>query len=144
MDFQEVFDVLVTSLLKLSVIIIPIIIGVLTPMLVKYLNELKKKLIAEGKNTELEYMAIVAELAISASEQLWETNEDKFNYAITELVRFANEANIQITHADATTLIEGSLKAIKQGLDPININQTPEFADEPKLSLLNRDPILND
>ena len=44
MDFQEVFDVLVTSLLKLSVIIIPIIIGVLTPMLVKYLNELKKKL----------------------------------------------------------------------------------------------------
>jgi len=118
MDFQEVFDVLITGLIKVLIIIIPIALGLLTKAIIKYLKEQENILKAKGKLEEIEILIVLSELAISAAEQLFSANKTKLNFAVSELVRSANDKGICITMDDASLLIEGSVKAVKNAISP--------------------------
>jgi hypothetical protein len=151
MDFTEVFDVLITGLIKVLIIIIPIALGLLTKAIIKYLKEQENILKAKGKLEEIEVLIVLSELAISAAEQLFSTNKAKLDFALAELIRSANHKGISLTMSDAELLIEGSVKAVKNAIGPdfevltVDYDPRSEKPFNPRDDgLLNSDPILSE
>lgn len=114
MELQEIFDVALSALVKMLVIVIPILAAILTRAILQFLKQKEEQMKHHGKHDELALLKRFAGIAISAAEQMYDTNGMKFNYAAEQLVRLAATAQIPLSHANAQLLIEGSVKAVKE------------------------------
>lgn len=106
--------------------IMPYVVTIITTLF-GYLAVVIKKKITERLDTETKRE--VAEATVKYVQQLYETmnGKEKFQKALETMVEWLNEKGIKVTEAEATILIESSVKGFKDGWYNNTTNTTSGF-----------------
>ncbi len=113
---EDILQIVLDSLLKFLVLLIPILFGLLTRAAINYIKA--KQLELENQNRLIESRVLfgLTSLVISSAEELFDDNDQKSTWAQLELRRIAFKRGIVLSERDAKTVIEGSLKSVKSEL----------------------------
>lgn len=113
---EDILQIVLDSLLKFLVLLIPILFGLLTRAAINYIKA--KQLELENKNRLIESRILLrlTSLVVSSAEELFNDNNRKSTWAQLELRRIAFKSGIVLSERDAKTVIEGSLKEVKSEL----------------------------
>lgn len=117
---MELDSVLLDLLVKVVVTLVLAAIPPLTLILVR-IAFLKMQEVSSKTNLGTDTFWILNDFvktAILAAEQSFESDDDKFAYAIEILISFADSFNIPLSEDQAEALIEGMIKSVKQGVTP--------------------------
>lgn len=112
---QSFTDTLLKVLISAAVLLVPILATVLAAMLKRYLAQLEKSVKARASKEQYQLLHHVANISVLAAEQQLNDNAEKFAYAETNLINYANDNGIPLTYDQSRALIEGILKGFKQG-----------------------------
>lgn len=116
---DENLKTLVNILVSAAIVVVPLIAAYLARYIKITLAEMDKKVQAETTAEQYAFLVQLAELAVASAEQVIPGNDEKLNYAMRQLTRIAAQNNIPLTATDARMLVEGVLKGVKLGLEPI-------------------------
>ena len=114
MDFDSVlFDLLIKIVVALVLAAIPPLTAILVRIAFLKMKQISKK--SDFGSDAFWLLNDFVKTSILAAEQTFDSNADKFEYAVEILISFADSFGFSLTEDQAEALIEGMVKSVKQG-----------------------------